>query len=53
MILDKNRPTEVVIIDGINPNWVTVMKTSDYRQQDVPESWLQRTFLPRFLSEIN
>ncbi|MBM3117774.1 outer membrane lipoprotein-sorting protein [Jeongeupia naejangsanensis] len=46
--LGVNRPTETVIIDGLDPNWVTVMRFADYAWRDVPESWLQRDFLPRF-----
>ncbi|GAA5783861.1 outer membrane lipoprotein-sorting protein [Chitiniphilus shinanonensis] len=42
------RPTETVIIDGLDPNWVTVMRFSDYAWRDVPEAWLQRDYLPRF-----
>jgi len=42
------RPTEIVIIDGLTPTWVTVMRYSDYAWQDIPESWLQRDYLPRF-----
>ncbi|WP_236943594.1 outer membrane lipoprotein-sorting protein [Jeongeupia sp. USM3] len=46
--LGASRPTETVIIDGLDPNWVTVMRFSGYAWRDVPESWLQRDFLPRF-----
>jgi len=46
--LGRERPTETVIIDGLDPNWVTVMRYSDYAWRDVPEVWLQRDFLPRF-----
>lgn len=42
------RPTETVIIDGLNPEWVTVMRYTDYTWQDVPDSWLQRDYLPHF-----
>lgn len=45
------RPTEMVIIDGLDPNWVTVMRYSDYAWRDVPETWLQRDYLPRFKPE--
>ena len=45
------RPTETVIIDGLDPNWVTVMRYSDYAWRDIPESWLQRDYLPRFKPE--
>jgi outer membrane lipoprotein-sorting protein len=46
--LGVERPTETVIIDGLDPNWVTVMRYSNLVQRDVPESWLQRDYLPRF-----
>ena len=49
--LGVERPTETVIIDGLDPSWVTVMRYSDYRWREVPESWLQRDYLPRFKPE--
>lgn len=45
------RPTEIVIIDGLNPDIVTVMKYGKFGARDVPESWFQRDFLPRFSPE--
>ena len=49
--LGIERPTEIVIIDGLNPQWVTVMRYSDFAWRDVPEQWLQRDYLPRFHPE--
>jgi len=46
--LGRERPTEVVIIDGLDPAWVTVLRYSDYAWRDVPDAWLQRDYLPRF-----
>jgi outer membrane lipoprotein-sorting protein len=46
--LGVERPMETVIIDGLDPNWITVMRSSDFTYREVPESWLQRDFLPRF-----
>lgn len=46
--LGRERPTETVIIDGLEPNWVTVMRYSDYAWRDIPDAWLQRDYLPRF-----
>jgi outer membrane lipoprotein-sorting protein len=46
--LGVERPTEVVIIDGLDPNWITVMRYSDYAWRDVPDAWFQRDYLPRF-----
>ncbi|MCK9284878.1 MAG: outer membrane lipoprotein-sorting protein [Rhodocyclaceae bacterium] len=45
------RPTETVIIDGLDPSWVTVMRYSDWVKREVPEIWLQRDYLPRFKPE--
>ncbi|MEO8137921.1 MAG: outer membrane lipoprotein-sorting protein [Betaproteobacteria bacterium] len=49
--LGVERPTEAVIIDGLDPQWVTVMRNSDYAYREVPETWLQRDYLPRFKPE--
>ncbi|MGH8687618.1 MAG: outer membrane lipoprotein-sorting protein [Burkholderiales bacterium] len=49
--LGVERPTETVIIDGLDPTWVTVMRFGDYAWRDVPEAWLQRDYLPRFRPE--
>jgi outer membrane lipoprotein-sorting protein len=49
--LDVERPTETVIIDGLDHQWVTILRYSNYAWHDVPESWLQRDFLPRFRPE--
>ena len=46
--LGRERPTEVVIIDGLDPSWVTVLRYGDYAWRDVPDAWLQRDYLPRF-----
>ena len=49
--LGQDRPTETVIIDGLDPNWVTVMRFSDWVKREVPDAWLQRDYLPRFKPE--
>ena len=46
--LGRERPTETVIIDGLDSNWVTVMRFSDWVRREVPDAWLQRDYLPRF-----
>jgi hypothetical protein len=46
--LGTARPTETVIIDGLDPNWVTVMRGSQYVRKDIPESWFQRDYLSHF-----
>jgi outer membrane lipoprotein-sorting protein len=47
-VLGGSRPTEAVIIDGINSQLVTVLKHQDFAWYDVPEAWLQRDYLPHF-----
>ncbi|PMS16865.1 outer membrane lipoprotein-sorting protein [Trinickia dabaoshanensis] len=42
------RPTEVVIIDGLSPDWITVMRYSNYAWKEIPEAWMQRDYLARF-----
>ena len=49
--LGRERPTEVVIIDGLDPQWVTVIRYSEFAWRDVPDAWLQRDYLPRFKPE--
>jgi hypothetical protein len=46
--LGRIRPTETIILDGIDSNLVTRMQFSDYGWRDIPESWFQRDFLPHF-----
>lgn len=42
------RPTETVIIDGLEPQSVTLVRLSDYAFRNAPISWFQRDYLPRF-----
>jgi outer membrane lipoprotein-sorting protein len=49
--LGRERPTETVIIDGIDTNLVTRMQFSEYAYRDIPDDWYQRDFLPRFQGE--
>lgn len=49
--LGVERPTETVIIDGLNPQSVTIMRFSDYAARSIPDTWMQRDFLPRFQPE--
>ncbi len=49
--LGTDRPTELVIIDGLNPQSVTLMRLSDYTGRSLPASWFQRDYLPRFQPE--
>ncbi|MGE5652213.1 MAG: outer membrane lipoprotein-sorting protein [Bacillota bacterium] len=49
--LGAERPTETVIIDGLDPQWVTVLRFTNWAEREVPEIWLQRDYLPRFKPE--
>lgn len=49
--LGADRPTETVIIDGLNPQSVTLMRFADYTARTIPDAWLQRDYLPRFQPE--
>jgi outer membrane lipoprotein-sorting protein len=46
--LGTERPTETVIIDGLNPQSVTIVRLSEFVAKNIPTSWFQRDFLPRF-----
>lgn len=46
--MGADRPTEVVIIDGLNAQSVTLMRFTDYQARNLPVSWFSRDHLPRF-----
>lgn len=46
--MGAQRPTEVVIADGFDPNKVTVMTMSNFRSKKLPESWFNKEWLPNF-----
>lgn len=50
-VLGRQRPTETVIVDGLDPSWVTVMQLSQHTLREVPAAWLQRDYLPRWRAE--
>jgi outer membrane lipoprotein-sorting protein len=41
------RPTEAIIIDSVDSSLATKVGFSDYRAQEIPDSWFQRDALPR------
>lgn len=49
--LGNIRPTELIIIDGVNTKLVTKMTFSQYAYRDIPEQWYQKEYLPRFKGE--
>lgn len=50
-VLGASRPTETVIIDGLDPKSVTIMRFGQYAYRNAPASWFQRDYLPRFDAE--
>lgn len=49
--LGAERPTETVIIDGLNPQQVTLVRLTDFEVRNIPTTWFQRDYLPRFQAE--
>lgn len=49
--LGRERPTETVIIDGLNPQSVTLMKFTEFATPNLPAKWFQRDNLSRFHPE--
>ena len=45
------RPTETIIIDGLDPKAVTIMRFTDYATRNAPTNWFQRDYLPRFTGD--
>ena len=42
------RPTQVLIIDGVDTSKVTKLQMSHFKTIKIPEAWFQRSYLPRF-----
>jgi hypothetical protein len=49
--LGADRPTETVIIDGINSGAVTIVRMSDFQAKALPMAWFQRDYLARFQAD--
>lgn len=49
--LGRDRPTETVIIDGLSPQSVTLMRFTDWATPSIPQAWFHRDYLPRFQPE--
>lgn len=45
------RPTEAIIIDGVDRNLVTKMFFNNYAYKRIPPEWFQKEYLPRFKAE--
>jgi len=50
-VLDGLRPTQTILIDAVNTNLVTTIDSSEYRYEDIPDTWFQRDYLPRLRVE--
>ncbi|CAK0741166.1 Outer membrane lipoprotein-sorting protein [Azospirillaceae bacterium] len=46
--LGRERPTETLIVDGVDTSLVTRMTAGDYQFREIPDSWFSRDYLPRF-----
>jgi Outer membrane lipoprotein-sorting protein len=46
-VLGATRPTETVIIDAVDTSLVTTVRMGDFREQEIPDAWFQRDYLPR------
>ena len=51
MELGRQRPTESIIIDGVDRKLVTKMIFRSYEHRKIPEGWFQKEYLPRFQGE--
>ena len=49
--LGASRPTEYVIIDGVDPKSVTLMQFDEFRAVDVPAQWMQKDNMPLLKTE--
>jgi hypothetical protein len=45
------RPSEIILIDGVDTRRVTTINASDYRAMEIPDSWYQREFFPHLKVE--
>ncbi len=49
--LGAERPTETVIIDGVNTQSVTLVRMSDFAARNIPATWFTRDYMARFQPE--
>lgn len=47
MELGKVRPTQVLIVDGVDTQLVTRIDLSNWQSREIPDSWFDVSFLPR------
>ncbi|MCG8336022.1 MAG: outer membrane lipoprotein-sorting protein [Proteobacteria bacterium] len=46
--LGRKRPSETIIIDGLDRKQITKITHKNYQFQTIPDSWFQKEYLPRF-----
>ena len=49
--LGASRPTEYVIINGVDPKSVTLMQFDEFRAVDIPAQWMQKDHMPLLKTE--
>ena len=49
--LGAERPTETVIIDGVNTGSVTLVRLTDFAARNIPATWFTRDYMARFQPE--
>lgn len=47
-VIDKIRPTEVLIFDGVNVKKATKLNFSESKYQDIPNFWFNKEYLEKF-----
>lgn len=50
-VLGKKRPTQVLIIDGVDGRKATTLDFSDARQEEISNSWFKKSYLPKFIGK--
>lgn len=51
-VLEGERPTEAVVIDGVNSQLVTVIRNQQFTWYEIPEFWFQRDYLPNIKADL-
>ncbi len=49
--LGVQRPSEIILIDGVNTRLVTTVNSYGHHAMEIPDSWYQREYLPRLKAD--
>jgi hypothetical protein len=49
--LGVQRPSEIILIDGVNTRLVTTINSYGHHAMNIPDSWYQREYLPRLKAD--